>query len=119
VYDDLIHVHLGHWPPQVPGRPVQVAATIRWFTAPQPGALAGIELPQLRDAGIRHVEVIKQTGDWVHPPFENADRLGYVMTSAASCQEAEQLADRYVALARVELQVPDAAVCVEASAAHA
>jgi hypothetical protein len=38
----------------------------------------------------------------VRPPFENADRIGYVMVSGRRA-EAEEVADRFVAEARVRL----------------
>ena len=119
IYDDLIQVHLGRWPEPPatthPGR----AATVRWITAGEGGVLERIDTPTWTDPAVCCVELLKCRGDWVHPPFENADRLGYVMTCAESPAQAEALADRYVADSAVVLQARSAGTVAMATEAIA
>lgn len=101
LHADLIAVHLG----QDPGTPDPAATAvgaIRWIVAGQRGVLDGVRLPAWSDARIRAVDVLKCPGDEVGPPFENADRIGYVMTCAPGAAEAEGLAERFVADCRVD-----------------
>jgi biotin carboxylase len=103
IYSDLIALHIGE--PTVGGSPevIQVAVT-RWIVAEQPGILDCVELPDWHDPRIRCVEILKSVGDFVRPPFENADRIGYVMVCGPTRHEAEALAERFVAGCRVCMQ---------------
>ena len=103
LHADLIAVHLGEDRPGVPAVAPGVGA-IRWIVAGQRGVLGSVRLPVWTDERIRCVEILKQPGDPVWPPFENADRIGYVMACASSAAEAESLADRFVADSHVEFQ---------------
>jgi hypothetical protein len=40
--------------------------------------------------------MLKQAGDPVRPPMENADRIGYVMSCATTRQEAEAAAEDFI-----------------------
>ena len=102
VHADLIALHLGQALPAAPALPAAVGA-LRWIVADRAGPLAAVQLPDGTDERIRRVEILKQPGDWVAPPFENADRIGYVMVCGTERREAEQLAERFVAQTRVVL----------------
>jgi biotin carboxylase len=104
MHADLIAVHLGQAPARTSGDAPADVGVIRWIVASRPGPLAAIQLPERNDARIRCVEILKQPGEPVGPPFENADRIGYVMVCDRDRQAAEQLADRFVAQSVVELQ---------------
>lgn len=103
LHADLIALHVGEPAPSAPAAPAGVAVT-RWIVAPQAGTLAGVDLPPQDDARIRRVELLKRAGDAVRPPFDNADRIGYVMVCAASRDEAERLADDFVARCDCRIQ---------------
>jgi hypothetical protein len=101
VYEDLIALHLGEGLPTLDGGTSNVAAS-RWLIAPLEGRIRTISLPSQTD-GIRCVEMLRGVGDLVRPPFENADRLGYVMAVGPSREAAERAADDFVAGATVEV----------------
>ena len=96
VHQHLIALHLGQADFLEPAQSGQVAVS-RWLVADREGILDHIVLPDVDDPRIRTVDMLKHKGDAVRPPFENADRIGYVMTCAASQQEAEALAENFVA----------------------
>lgn len=95
VHQHLIALHLGQADFLEPAQSGQVAVS-RWLVADHEGILDHIVLPDVDDPRIRTVDMLKHKGDAVRPPFENADRIGYVMTCAASQQEAEALAENFV-----------------------
>ena len=101
IHQDLIDVHLGHAPSGATQMAPTCVAVTRWVTAPSAGILDHLVLPDWSDPGIRCVEVFAKAGDHIHPPFENADRMAYVMTTGATQGEAEALAERFVADTRV------------------
>lgn len=103
VHADLIAAHLGQ-SPERPAAPPGRVGVIRWIVATRRGVLKKVRLPDWFDECIRCVEVLKLPGDDVGPPFENADRIGYVMVCGPDRREAEQLADRFVADTLVVLQ---------------
>jgi biotin carboxylase len=96
IHSDLIDIHLGHWPKNF-GAPIahQVAVS-RWFTSPVSGVIESIEAPTWSDSNVKCVEMLKKVGDPVIPAFENAARLGYVMTCGQNELAAEELAMRYI-----------------------
>ena len=96
VHQHLIALHLGQADFLEPAPSGQVAVS-RWLVADREGILDHIVLPDVDDPRIRTVDMLKHKGDAVRPPFENADRIGYVMTCAVSQQEAEALAENFVA----------------------
>ena len=103
---DLIDVHLGKWPQQAFEADSACVGVTRWIVADTPGILQQVELPDWQDDGIRCVEILKQPGDRVRAPFENADRIGCVMVTAETRTQAEEIADRFVAQTRVRLRHP-------------
>jgi hypothetical protein len=103
VHAELIALHAGEpattGAAPAPGR----VAVLRWIVADRPGVLEAIDLPPQADPCIRCVEVLKKPGDRVRPPFENADRLGYVMACGPVRRELEKVAEDFVSGARVKL----------------
>jgi biotin carboxylase len=112
VHADLIAAHLGQGL-CVPDAPPDSVGVIRWIVAPRRGVLEQVRVPPWRDERIRCVEILKRPGDEVMPPFENADRIGYVMVCGRDRRDAEELADRYVAEAMVVLEAPACATVEE------
>lgn len=104
VHQDLIDVHLGRTPARDDAAKVHCVAATRWVTAPVAGVLEALTLPDWSDPGLRSVEVFARAGDHVHPPFENADRLACVMTTGATAQAAQALAERFVADTRLSFR---------------
>ena len=96
VHQHLIELHLGRAHFLQPGQAGQVAVS-RWVVSDRLGVLDQVILPDASDPRIRTVDILKKKGDAVRPPFENADRIGYVMTCAASQQEAEDIAKDFIA----------------------
>ena len=96
IYEDLIALHLGSWLPSSQQEKSHQVAITRWIVSAESGTIKNIALPDKADPAIKCVEILKHAGDAVHPPFENADRIGYVMTASTSRDHAEALADRYI-----------------------
>jgi biotin carboxylase len=99
VVSDLIDLHLGRYD-FADNATAEVAVT-RWITADRSGVLAQIHTPELKDASVALVEILKRAGEHVRQPMENADRLGYVMTCSSSRAEAESAAEAFVSDARI------------------
>jgi len=92
----LIDLHLGiRSLGELQPEAMQYAVT-RWLVASQQGKLERIVLPDDADEGIRLVEMLASAGDKVYVPFENAHRLGYVMTCSPDRLVAEALAEKYI-----------------------
>jgi biotin carboxylase len=106
VHELLIDLHLGITPLKMPTPEQMKPAVTRWFISQNQGLLADIQLPDWTDDGVKCVEILKKPGDWVSFPFENAQRLGYVMTCCDTREKAEALAEKFVAEAIVSLQTP-------------
>jgi biotin carboxylase len=100
----LIDVHLGRVPDMPVSREQPMFAVTRWIVAEAAGVLEQVCLPIVTDPRIRCVEMMKQAGDAVRPPIENADRIGYVMVCANTRAAAEALAEQFVAKAVVVIQ---------------
>jgi len=103
VYTDVINLHLGDTMDALRQLHPQHVAVSRWITANQNGVIKSIVTPDMDTPGIRAVHIFKQPGDVVRPPFENADRLGYVMAVGKTQKEAEKLADDFVAGTQINL----------------
>lgn len=101
---DLVNLHLGV--PLTELRDIQPHAfsAIRWMTAARPGFLSSIDLPPQAGDEICRVVLFKKAGDAVRPPLSNGDRIGYVIATGATQQEAEQSADQYVQKVKVVVQ---------------
>jgi biotin carboxylase len=107
LHQDLIDIHLGRALASDQQPTPRCVAVTRWITASHSGVLDALTLPTWTDPGIRSVDVLARPGDRVHPPFENADRLACVMTTAATQGEAQALAERFVADTRLTYQPED------------
>ncbi len=94
IHSDLIDLHVGR--PVAPFSEASAVAVTRWLVAEQTGNLASIELPTTADSRIACVEMLKQAGDSVRPPMENADRIGYVMSCAPTRQQADAAAENFI-----------------------
>ena len=94
IHSDLIDLHLGR--PVAPFSEASEVAVTRWLVASQTAKLASIELPTTAESRIACVEMLKQAGDSVRPPMENADRIGYVMSCAPTRQEADAAAENFI-----------------------
>jgi len=79
-------------------------AVTRWFISEKQGILDEIQLPAWTATGVKCVEILIKKGDSVGYPFENAQRLGYVMTCCSTRDEAEKLAEQYISDAVVSLK---------------
>ena len=96
VYADLVSLHLGDSAFLTQDHE-RLFAVSRWITADRIGRLTRVILPDWRDPGIRSFEILKKEGAPVRPPFENVDRIGYVMTAGVNRRDAEALAERWIA----------------------
>jgi biotin carboxylase len=95
IHADVIALHLGAAVSEVGETPSRVAVS-RWITAHEEGILDSVQIPNYSDPRIRCVEILKRPGDYVRPPLENVDRIGYIMVCGTDRLEAEQLADAFV-----------------------
>jgi biotin carboxylase len=102
LHEDVIAVHLGE--PVYQSETPSLVAVTRWIVAHQPGVLEQIECPPWNDPRIRCVELLKKTREFVQPPFNNGDRLGYVMVCGEHRGEVEHLAERFIHETRVILK---------------
>ena len=94
VHTDLIALHTQGRLPRPAHTPT--CAVTRWLAAPMAGTLTDIRLPA-NQQGLVDIHMVACVGDEVSPPFDNADRLGCVITSAPTQKLAEALANQIVA----------------------
>jgi biotin carboxylase len=94
VHADLIALHAeGRLPSAAE---VTRHAATRWIAAPAAGVLASIAVPAVHDPALVGVTLLARPGDTVGPPFDNADRLGCVITQGADRRVLESLAESIV-----------------------
>jgi biotin carboxylase len=96
IYTDVINLHLGDDMAELRDLHPQRVAVSRWITSQQNGIIKAIVPPKMDDPGIKAVHIFKKPGDITRPPFDNADRLGYVMAVGSTQEEAERLAESFV-----------------------
>jgi len=106
VHLDLINLHLGTWRPETFQAQEHLAAVTRWLTVQEVGILDSIDLPPIKSPAIKSVEMFKKPGDPVSYPFENAHRLGFVMTAASTREEAEDVAEQFITATQIKLSPP-------------
>jgi biotin carboxylase len=99
IHADLIDVHLGEGPSGISD--TSGVAVTRWIVADRQATLDRVEVPQWSDPRVRCFELLKKSGEVVRPPFENADRIGYVMVCAPTRLEAEKVADEFMRECRI------------------
>ena len=104
IYVELFNLHLGVPLNDAPYCDPPWFSAIRWITAPRPGLLAAVELPESIDPLVRRVALFKEPGDAVRPPVSNGDRIGYAIAVGKTQEAAEHLADGFVGATRVALQ---------------
>jgi biotin carboxylase len=104
IHELLIDLHLGANSFKMPSPDEMNPAVTRWFISEKQGILDGIQLPAWTATGVKCVEILTKKGDSVGYPFENAQRLGYVMTCCSTRDEAEKLAEQYISDAVVSLK---------------
>lgn len=102
VYADLVSLHLGE-SAFLTRDHASLFAVSRWITADRAGCLTGVILPRWIDPGVCSFEILKREGAPVRSPFENVDRIGYVMTVGANRGAAEALAERWVGDVQLEI----------------
>jgi biotin carboxylase len=94
IHANLIALHAdGHLPDAADA--TAYAAT-RWISAPSPGILANIVLPEIDDPALVGVTMSARPGDTVGPPFDNADRLACIITHGQNRRQIEDLAEDMV-----------------------
>ncbi|MEI7455594.1 MAG: ATP-grasp domain-containing protein [Nitrosomonadales bacterium] len=104
IYTDVINLHLGSDLAELRNtRPPRVAVS-RWITSNLYGTIKAVITPPATQPGIMAVHLFKKTGDATRPPFENSDRLGYVMVTADTQANAEAIADDFVANTQILLE---------------
>lgn len=103
IHADVIDLHLGKPLPELPGRTTRGFAVSRWIVTEAAGVLEEVILPPVLDPGIRYLEILKKPGEPVARPYQNGDRIGYVMTLGDTPEQAALLADAYVAEVRVKV----------------
>ena len=100
VHADLIALHaFGTLPPSAE---LVGHAVTRWLAAPMRGVLEAITLPSLNRPSVATATLFARPGDAVTPPYDNADRLGCIVTHGPDRAAAEALAEEIVTLARVK-----------------
>jgi hypothetical protein len=99
----VINLHLGQPLSEIPFRLKEGFSVSRWIISEQTGILDEVILPDMTDADVRFVEILKKSGDSVGYPYQNADRIGYVMTYGNTQALAEELAEDYISKVSVKL----------------
>ena len=94
VHADLIALHTqGRLPPSAAA---PACAVTRWLAAPAAGTLREVRLPASRP-GVVDLHMLARAGDAVTPPYDNADRLGCIVTRGPSRAQAECYAEEFIA----------------------
>jgi biotin carboxylase len=104
VHEWLIELHLGNWPLERLDTDKFNHAVTRWFAAPFEGVLEQVDLPTHPPSQVKFVQVLAKKGQRVFPPFENAHRLGYVMSADENRDKAEKIADAFIDATNVLIQ---------------
>lgn len=104
IYADVINLHLGNDMAGLHDLHTPQVAVSRWITSNQNGIIKSIVTPEMDDPGIKAVHIFKKPGDMTRPPFDNADRLGYVMAVGKTQEAAERLAESFVMNTQVLLE---------------
>lgn len=103
IYEHLIELHL-NISPNISTHDCQQVSVSRWLVANASGVLKSLSLPSVSDERIRCHEMFKKSNDLVRPAFENSDRIGYVMTCAATRHEAECVADDFISNCQLAIE---------------
>jgi len=101
IHADVIDLHLGKPLSEQSFRAGYGFAVSRWIITDVTGVLEEVVVPPLSSPCIRHVEILKKPGDRVSYPYQNSDRIGYVMTLADTRERAERLAEDFIGQVQV------------------
>lgn len=104
IYADVVDLHLGGDLAELSAVNPEWFAVSRWMTSPRNGIIKSIVLPDVTDTRVKAVHLFKKPGDAARPPFENSDRLGFVMAVGKTQQEAERVAEDFVSRTQVLLE---------------
>lgn len=96
---------VGERPDLTPGR--QQGAAIHFIHTQQEGTLSEIVLPAAGQAGIEEIAVYKKLGEKVNGTRSSNDRLGHVITTGATPQEARALGEEILAGISVRIAAED------------
>lgn len=91
----------GETPDLTPGR--QQGAAIHFIHTQQEGILSEIVLPQSEQAGVEEIVLYKKPGEKVNGTHSSNDRLGHVITTGATAQEAKALGEEILAQIKVRV----------------
>lgn len=104
VYADIVDLHLGGDLAELRDLHPPRVAVSRWIASSEHGVIKDIITPATDAPGIMAVHLFKKPGDMTRPPFDNADRLGYVMAVGRTQTDAERLAEDFVSNTQVLLE---------------
>lgn len=91
----------GEKPDLTPKR--QQGAAIHFIHAEKEGILSEIIVPETGQEGVEEIALYKQSGEKVNGTRSSNDRLGHVITTGATAQEAKALGEKI--LAQIKVQV--------------
>ncbi len=91
----------GEKPDLTPKR--QQGAAIHFIHAEKEGILSEIIVPEMEKEGVEEIALYKEPGEKVNGTRSSNDRLGHVITTGASAQEAKALGEKI--LARIKVRV--------------
>jgi biotin carboxylase len=103
LHEAIINLHLGIWPFDTLKPDDMKPSVTRWLVAHCDGILEGVELPSTGNAYVKCVEILRSPGEHVSYPFENSQRLGYVITSCIERSVAEHLAEKFITDSNVRI----------------
>ena len=104
IHLDLINLHLGRLILEKLSPSKHQVAVTRWVTVQVQGIIENVQPPAWTSPFIACFDILKKEGHPVSSPFENADRIGYVVALGQSQLEAEALAERYISETVVHLR---------------
>lgn len=91
----------GEKPDLTPKR--QQGAAIHFIHAEKEGILSEIIVPEMEKEGVEEIALYKEPGEKVNGTRSSNDRLGHVITTGATAQEAKALGEKI--LARIKVRV--------------
>lgn len=99
IHQQLIALHLGRTL-HLQGH--RRFASTRWLVANQEGQIERLVLPNMTHAQVLESAMFKNIGDHVRRPIENVDRIGYVMTSGDSPEQADVEAEAWISSCEIQ-----------------
>jgi biotin carboxylase len=103
IYRDIVHLASGEDSRVKDNRAVTVAC-IQWILADRNGVLERINTaPRTENDGVRTIEIMCRPGSTVRPALTNRDRLGYVITTGTSSDDALHKARAFLSQTTIEI----------------